>query len=127
MRATIDIEPTPGFVLVVHQAKSGRSCLSALPPGPRTVVVTVREVLLAPSLFSGLEGQRVTLLYPEPAKRVFGGAFTVAAAGWLYGEALGLRVLKEWRGPTESREARAVAMAVAASTSAVSPRRKVRR
>lgn len=78
------------FVFEGTVSKVGAGTMPAVPISARTVVVRVRDVLMAPPHLVGLEGTDVTVNLREGKSARVGDRAIFFAKGWLYGRGVAL-------------------------------------
>jgi hypothetical protein len=88
-------EPKATFVFLGTIKKVRAATMRSVPVDDRTAVVRVEQVIEAPANLAHLAGTDVTVGLAGRAKAAVGRQFMFHAVGWIFGDSIALRALKQ--------------------------------
>jgi hypothetical protein len=88
-------EPKATFVFLGTIKKVQAATMRSVPVDDRTAVVRVEQVIEAPANLAHVAGTDVTVRLAGRAKAAVGRQFMFHAVGWIFGDSIALRALKQ--------------------------------
>ena len=88
-------EPTATFVFLGTIKKVKAATMRSVPVDDRTAVVRVEQVIEAPANLAHLAGTDVTVQLAGRTKAAVGRQFMFHAVGWIFGDSIAVRALKQ--------------------------------
>lgn len=85
----------PSFVFNGTIKKLGSATMKDVPVDERTAIVTVDQIIEAPPDLAGYSGQDITVQLGGRQKVTVGQPMTFHATGWMYGDSVAVRSLKQ--------------------------------